>query len=137
MVRDTSRILPPETDTAIDLAGEVVPAGNVLRVLARLPGCKKNILNALINERRVFLNVGAVAPASSLTRFITAQDDNEKKTLAWGVITYHERDGISLRDFRPQVGLLESAGHRNIAVPMTRDYLDGCAHGLNRCVCEL
>jgi hypothetical protein len=141
MVRDLSRLSLPEIDAAVALVGKVVPAGNVLRVilngLTRLSGRKKNILNDIIDEREVFPNVDAVAPTSSLTRFITAQDDNEMKTLAWGVMTYHRRNGISLHDFCLQAGLLESAGHRNIAVRMTRDYLDGCAHGLNRCVCEL
>lgn len=107
------------------------------RLLDQVPG-QFDILNDIIKGREVFSNVGAVAPTSTLTRFITAKDDNEKKTLAWGVIT--DARGvmrISLRDFRPHVGLLEMAGHKDIAVRITQDYLETYAQGLNRYIREL
>jgi len=82
--------------------------------------------------------VGAVAPTSTLTRFITAKDDNEKKTLAWGVIT--DATGnmcVTLRDFRPHVGLLAAAGCKDIAIHVAQDYLDSYAHGMNRFIADL
>ena len=131
----------------IALAGESVSVGTIKllahmptplqRVLDQVPG-RFDILNDIIKGREVFSNVGAVAPTSTLTRFITAKDDNDKKTLAWGVMT--DARGvmrISLRDFRPHVRLLESVGYSVIAADMTRDYLDAYAHGLNQYVREL
>ncbi|HLO18826.1 MAG TPA: hypothetical protein VK206_28600, partial [Anaerolineales bacterium] len=56
------------------------------RLLDNIPG-QFDVLNDIIKGREVFSNVGAVAKTSTLTRFITAKDDNDKKTLAWGVIT--------------------------------------------------
>ena len=68
-----------------------------LRLLAHLPASLQRLLehvpnrfdmlNDLIKGREVFSNVGAVAPSSTLSRFISAKDDNEKKTLVWGVLT--------------------------------------------------
>jgi hypothetical protein len=55
------------------------------RLLDNIPG-RFDVLNDIIKGREVFSNVGAVAKTSTLTRFITAKDDNDKKTLAWGVI---------------------------------------------------
>jgi hypothetical protein len=107
------------------------------RLLDQIPG-HFDVLNDVIKGREVFSNVGAVAPTSTLTRFITAKDDNEKKTLAWGVITDaagHMR--ITLRDFRPHVGLLVAAGHKDVATRIAQDYLDGYAHGLNRFIGDL
>jgi hypothetical protein len=131
----------------IAIAGESVSVGSIKllahmptplqRLLDQVPG-KFDMLNDIIKGREVFSNVGAVASTSTLTRFITAKDDNEKKILAWGVIT--DATGvmrISLRDFRPHIGLLDSVGCRDIAVRITRDYLDAYAHGLNRYVREL
>jgi hypothetical protein len=107
------------------------------RMLDGIPG-RFDILNDIIKGREVFSNVGAVAPQSSLTRFITAKDDNEKKTLAWGVIT--DAKGvmrISLRDFRPHVGLLKAAGHQDLADKVAQDYLNRYVIGLNRYIREL
>ena len=92
----------------------------------------------MVKGREVFSNVGAVAPSSTLRRFITAKDDNEQKTLAWGVLT--DAKGvmrISLRDFRPHVRLLQSRGRMDLAVRIAQDYLDAYAEGLNRFVQEL
>jgi hypothetical protein len=103
------------------------------RVLGRF-----DMLNDLIKGREILSNVGAVAPASTLTRFITAKDDNEKKSLVWGVVT--DAQGvmfISLRDFRPHVGSLLACGRRGLAIRIAQDYLDAYAHGLNEFVRDL
>jgi hypothetical protein len=97
-----------------------------------------DILNDLIKGREVISNVGAVVPSSTLTRFITAKDDNAKKTLAWGIIT--DADNvmrITLRDFRPHVSLLEKIGRKDLAMRVSLDYLDAYAHGLNKYIADL
>ncbi|MEM7343342.1 MAG: hypothetical protein AAF485_03805 [Chloroflexota bacterium] len=107
------------------------------RILDKVPG-KFDVLNDIIKGREVFSNVGAVAPTSTLTRFITAKDDNDKKTLAWGVLT--DAQGtmtITLRDFRPQVAALAAIGHSSVAQRITQDYLDAYAHGFNTFIHEL
>jgi hypothetical protein len=121
--------------------GESSGVGTI-KLLAHLPGPLQNLMNAVPNRwdllndilkgREVFSNVGAVAKSSTLTRFVTAKDDNEKKTLAWGVIT--DAEGImhiSLRDFRPHVGMLQSVGQGELAARICRDYLNAYARGLN------
>ncbi len=97
-----------------------------------------DVLNDIIKGREVFSNVGAVAPTSTLTRFITAKDDNEKKTLAWGVIT--DAQGvtrISLRDFRPHVALLVACERKELATRVAEDYLESYVHGLNDLIRDL
>lgn len=131
----------------IALAGETLSIG-AIKMLAHLPTPLQRmldqvpdrfeVLNDLIRGRETFSNVGAVASNSSLTRFITAKDDNDKKTLAWGIIT--DAKGamrITLRDFRPHVALLITAGHKDLAVRLTQDYLDAYAGGLNRFMADL
>ncbi|GIK40832.1 MAG: hypothetical protein BroJett011_46650 [Chloroflexota bacterium] len=131
----------------IALQGESASIG-ALKLLAHLPTplqrmldqvpSRIDILNDLIKGREAFSNVGAVAPTSTLTRFITAKDDNDKKTLVWGVIT--DAKGImriTLRDFRPHVGLLEAAGQHELAVHLTKDYLEAYALGLNNFIRDL
>jgi hypothetical protein len=108
----------------------VLPAP-VQRLLEKIPQ-RSDMLNDLIRGREVFSNLGAVAKTSSLIRFITAKDDNEQKSLAWGVIT--DAAGvmhISLRDFRPHVGQLAAAGRKDLATWIARDYLESYARGLN------
>ena len=107
------------------------------RLLDNIPG-RFDVLNDLIKGREVFSNVGAVAKTSTLTRFITAKDDNDKKTLAWGVIT--DARGVmrvTLRDFRPHVALLEAAGQRDLARRLAEDYLSAYVRGLNQYVLDL
>ena len=107
------------------------------RLLDKIPS-RFDVLNDIIKGREVFSNIGQVAPNSSLSRFITAKDDNDKKTLAWGVIT--DNDGVmhvSLRDFRPHVGMLIHAGYRDLATRITQDYVDSYTAGINRYVQEL
>jgi hypothetical protein len=128
-------------------AGETASSGT-LRLLAHLPTSLQRmldkvpghfeLLNDLIKGREAFSNIGAVAPASSLTRFISAKDDNDKKILVWGVLT--DAEGVmrlSLRDFRPHVGLLIAAGHKELATRITRDYLESYARGLNKFIGDL
>jgi hypothetical protein len=92
----------------------------------------------LLKGREVFSNVGAVVPSSTLTRFISAKDDNDKKSLVWGVIT--DAQGVmrlSLRDFRPHVALLAACGRKELASRLAQHYVDTYAQGLNRFIHEL
>jgi len=86
----------------------------------------------------VFSNLGVVAKGSSLCRFHSARDDNEKKTLVWGIITdMHNVMHVSLRDFRPHVRLLSARGHRDMAIRIAQEYLDEYVNGLNQYIQEL
>lgn len=131
----------------IALSGESASIGTI-RLLAHLPAPLQrmldavpgrfDVLNDIIKGREVFSNVGAVARGSTLTRFITAKDDNEKKTLAWGVLT--DARGVmrlTLRDFRPHVTELVLAGCRDVASRLAKDYLEAYARGLNDFVRDL
>lgn len=107
------------------------------RLLDNIPS-RFDVLNDIIKGREVFSNVGAVAKASTLKRFITAKDDNDKKTLAWGVIT--DAQGVprvTLRDFRPHVALLESAGEGDLARRLAQDYLAAYVRGVNQYILDL
>jgi hypothetical protein len=132
---------------AIALTGETASMG-ALKMLAYLPAplqrmleavpTRIDMLNDIIKGREIFSNVGSVVPTSSLVRFITAKDDNDKKTLAWGVIT--DAAGImriSLRDFRQHVGLLVQVGQAALAERIAQDYVNSYAEGLNRYVIDL
>jgi hypothetical protein len=101
------------------------------RLLDNIPN-RFDLLNDLLKGSEVFSNVGAVAPNSSLTRFITAKDDNEKKSLAWGVLT--DAEGVmrvTLRDFRPHVAALTAVAQRPLARKISQHYLDSYADGFN------
>jgi len=120
---------------AIELLAHL-PIG-LQRLLDRVPD-RVGLLNDIIKGREVFSNVGAVAPGSSLTRFITAKDDNENKLLAWGVLTDAQQQmRLTLRDFRPHVAALVACGYQELANRITQDYLDSYANGLNRFIREL
>ncbi|MCL4868027.1 MAG: hypothetical protein KJ063_03585 [Anaerolineae bacterium] len=109
----------------------------LIQLLDKIPG-QFDVLNDLIKGREVFSNIGAVARTSSLTRFITAKDDNEKKSLAWGVLT--TANGVmvvTLRDFRPHVAMLAAAGHLDLAHRIAQDYLDAYVRGLNQYLFDL
>ena len=109
----------------------------VQRLLDDIPG-RFDVLNDIIKGREVFSNVGAVAKTSTLTRFITAKDDNDKKTLAWGVIT--DARGVmrvTLRDFRPHVAWLSAVGQRDLARRLAQDYLAAYVRGLNQYALDL
>ncbi|HSH05050.1 MAG TPA: hypothetical protein VLL52_21225 [Anaerolineae bacterium] len=97
-----------------------------------------DILNDMIKGNEVFSNVGAVAPTSSLNRFISAKDDNEKKQLIWGVMTdAHGTMHLSLRDFRPHVTTLLQAKRQDLATAIAQDYIDSYAQGLNQYIRDL
>lgn len=107
------------------------------RLLDKIPG-QFDVLNDLIKGREVFSNVGRVSPSSSLTRFMTAKDDNEKKELAWGVLTdADDLMHVTVRDFRPHVEMLTAVGRRDLAVRIIADQLDSFATGLNQYVSDL
>lgn len=132
---------------ALAQAGESLSAGAIKllahfpaplqQLLEKVPG-SFDLLSDLLKGREVFSNVGAVVPGSTLTRFISAKDDNDKKSLVWGVIT--DAQGVmrlSLRDFRPHVALLAACGRRELANRLAQQYLETYAHGLNQFVREL
>jgi hypothetical protein len=129
------------------MQGESVST-NTIRLLGGLPDSVKRLLdsvpdrfdavNDLVKGQEVFSNVGRVSSMSTLRRFITAKDDNEKKTLAWGIMT--DATGImhlSLRDFRPHVGALLRIGRGALAQRIAQDLLDTYAGGVNQFVAEL
>ena len=90
-----------------------------------------DLLNDMLKGTEVFSNAGRVADSSSLTRFITAKDDNEKKVLCWGVMTCADDTMvITLRDFRPWVMELQASGLEEEAQMVTQDFLDGYAEGM-------
>jgi hypothetical protein len=131
----------------IAATGESASLGT-LKLLAHLPSSiqhrldsiltEVDVLNDLTKGNEVFSNVGAVVPTSTLTRFLSAKDDNEKKDLVWGVLT--DAEGImrvTLRDFRPHVRLFVEVGYQDLANRITQDYLDSFAKGLNHFVTDL
>ena len=131
----------------IAATGESATLGT-LKLLAHLPAPVQHWLDAILTEvdvlnditkgNEVFSNVGAVVPTSTLTRFLSAKDDNEKKNLVWGVLT--DAEGvmrITLRDFRPHVRLFVETGYQELANKITQDYLDSYVDGLNQFVMDL
>lgn len=109
----------------------------IQRLLDKIPE-RFELLNNLLKGREVFSNVGAVALNSTLTRFMTAKDDNNQKQLAWGIITdARSVMRIHLRDFRPHVVELLSIRRRDLANLITQDYLDHYAEGLNQFIRDL
>ena len=109
----------------------------LVQLLDKIPG-QFDVLNDLIKGREVFSNIGAVVRTSSLSRFITAKDDNEKKHLAWGVLTTASGvTMVTLRDFRPHVALFAAAGQMPMAHRIAQDYLDTYVRGLNQYLFDL
>lgn len=109
----------------------------IQRLLDKIPE-RFEVLNNLIKGKEVFSNVGAVAPNSSLTRFMTAKDDNDQKQLAWSVLT--DSKGLlnmNLRDFRPHVSTLIAIGRKDLAELITQNYLDAYVNGANHYIREL
>ncbi len=138
-------ILAKAKDIAV--RGESASVG-AIKLLAHMPLPLKQLLdkiparyeklNNLLKGTEVFSNIGAVAKSSSLSRFITAKDDNEQKQLAWGVMT--DAKGvmkITLRDFRLYVAVLYNIGRKDLANQIVQDYLDAYAKGLNQFVQEV
>jgi hypothetical protein len=110
---------------------------SLLMLLDQIPR-RIDVLNEVIKGEEVFSNVGRVARGSSLTRFISAKDDNENKTLVWGFLT-DDKDvlHLSLRDFRPHVAALQQLGKNDLAEMMLKHYLDSFAQGFNEFVARL
>ncbi|NUM48244.1 MAG: hypothetical protein HUU38_26355 [Anaerolineales bacterium] len=113
-----------------------------LKLLANVPMPLQKWLNAysdrigwmndMLKGREVFSNIGRVVYTSTLSRFLTAKDDNDQKDLAWGVLTDKEDQMyLTLRDFRPHVAALFAVGQKDLANAITQDYLNGYANGLN------
>ncbi|MFO7541165.1 MAG: hypothetical protein R6X32_24245 [Chloroflexota bacterium] len=131
----------------IALAGESASVGTI-KLLAHMPRPLQQLLNKIpdrfdmlndiVKGREVISNVGAVVPDSSLTRFITSKDDNEKKTMAWGILT--DAKGVmvvTLRDFRPHVAALATLGYQPLAERIAQDYLDSYVYGLTSHIHDL
>lgn len=120
---------------AIKLLAHLPPA--LQHMLDKAPA-KFEILNNMLKGREVFSNVGQVVPTSTLSRFVTAKDDNEQKQLSWGVLT--DAQGvmrISLRDFRPHVAALAEIGRQDLANLIALDYLDSYVQGFNAYIRDL
>jgi hypothetical protein len=110
---------------------------SLLVILDEIPR-RIEVLNEVIKGEEVFSNVGRVARGSSLSRFISAKDDNENKTLVWGALTDdQDRLVLSLRDFRPHVAMLRRMGRLDLAELIVKDYLDSFAQGFNQFVAQL
>lgn len=131
----------------IAMQGESSSVG-AIKMLAHLPPIFQQILvhvpdhfellNNLIKGQEVFSNVGAVVATSTLSRFVTAKDDNGKKQLVWGVLTDANKVmHVSLRDFRPHVEALHAIGRHDLANQIAQDYLDGYAIGFNQYIHDL
>ena len=131
----------------IALQGESVSVG-AIKMLAHMPPIFQQImvhipdhfelLNNIIKGQEVFSNVGAVVATSTLSRFVTAKDDNGQKQLVWGVLTDSEKVmHISLRDFRPHVAALYAIGRKDLANLITQDYLETYAEGFNSYIRDL
>ncbi|NJN54835.1 MAG: hypothetical protein HC804_08835 [Anaerolineae bacterium] len=107
---------------------------SVQRFLDSIPS-RFDVLNDMLKGREVFSNVGQVASTSSLTRFMTAKDDNEKKELVWGLMTDSDQImRITLRDFRPHVRLLTAVGRPDLNIYIATDLLESYATSLNQYV---
>jgi pSer/pThr/pTyr-binding forkhead associated (FHA) protein len=90
------------------------------------------VLNEIIKGQEVFSNVGQVAPASSLERFMSAKDDGETKQMVWGIMSTSDgKMKLTLRDFRHPIVTLVKLDYRELAQLFTQDYLNSYAHGLN------
>lgn len=131
----------------VALEGES-PSSAAMRLLAHVPDSllklldeiprRIDVLNEVIKGEEVFSNVGRVARGSSLSRFISAKDDNENKTLVWGILTDDQEVlHLTLRDFRPHVAALDQIGRLDLARMMVTHYLDSFAQGFNEFVAHL
>jgi hypothetical protein len=132
---------------ALALKGESANMAT-LKLLGHLPDAVRNVLrkipenfdflNEMLTGEEVFSNLGRVAPGTSPTRFTSARDDNDAKTMVWGILT-DDQDvmHISLRDFRPEVMALFDIEQEPLAQMITQDFLDEFVGGLNTFVCKL
>ncbi len=118
-----------------------------IRLIAGLPGSMQKlvdgipgqftVMNDAIKGEEVFSNVGQVAVGSSLSRFASAKDDNDKKILVWGIMTDNDSQlCISLRDFRPPITMLALMGHQELAQQITQDFLNSYVVNLMKFIQE-
>ncbi|MBZ0283317.1 MAG: choline/carnitine O-acyltransferase [Anaerolineae bacterium] len=123
-------------------------SATAIRLIAGLPGAMQRLVDGLpghfsfINEaikgEEVFSNVGQVTPGSSISRFSSAKDDNDKKVMVWGVMTDNNNQiYITLRDFRPPVIALAQAGHDIVAQMIAQDMVESFAADLNEFIHEM
>lgn len=109
----------------------------LIKLLHEIPQ-QIDVLNEIIKGEEVFSNVGRVAREASLSRFISAKDDNENKALVWGVMTDDsEVLHVSLRDFRPYIAALHQLGRIDLAEMIVTDYLEAFTVGFNQFVATL
>ncbi|MEM6284836.1 MAG: choline/carnitine O-acyltransferase [Chloroflexota bacterium] len=132
----------------IATSGESMGA-TAIRLIAGLPnkGLQKladeipghlSIVNDAIKGEEVFSNVGRVTAGSSIARFASAKDDNNKKVLVWGVMTNDVNElYITLRDFREPILDIVREGHLEAAQLITQDFLDSYMRGLYRFAGEM
>jgi len=119
---------------------------SVREMLNELPQ-RIDVLNEVLKGEEVISNVGRVAKksaneptgrGSSITRFISAKDDNENKTLVWGAVTDdQEIFHLSLRDFRPHVAALATINKLAVAQMMAEDQVTAFATGFNQLVTQI
>jgi hypothetical protein len=124
------------------------PSTMAMKLLAHLPDSllslldeipkRVDILNEVLKGEEVFSNIGRVARGSSITRFISAKDDNDNKRMVWAVVT-DDNDilHLSLRDFRPHVQALAKVNRLDVAELILKDYLEGFVTGFNQFVEDL
>lgn len=123
-------------------------SATAIRLIAGLPGAMQRVadgipgrltfMNEALKGEEVFSNVGQVAPGSSLSRFVSAKDDNDKKVLVWGVLTDNNSVmHITLRDFRPAVIALALGGFHDLAQQITQDFANAYVKGLAKFVDEI
>jgi hypothetical protein len=118
---------------AIAVEGESMST-TAIRLIAGLPGAMQRLMDGLpghfafmneaIKGEEVFSNVGRVTPGSSISRFASAKDDNDKKVLVWGIMTDDASTlYLTLRDFRPPVLALAAEGQQRTAQLITWDFV--------------
>lgn len=118
------------------------PNQATLKLMGHLPEAFQNLLdkipqkfdflNEMLKGEEVFSNMGRVPPGTSPARFMSATDDNDAKTLVWGILTDDtDRLYISMRDFRPEVLALFEIDQANLAQMIAQDFLNGYVSNLN------
>lgn len=123
-------------------------SATAIRLIAGLPGAMQRLVDGLpghfsfINEaikgEEVFSNVGQVTPGSSISRFSSAKDDNDKKVMVWGIMTDNNNQiYITLRDFRPPVIALARAGYDIVAQMIAQDMVESFAASLTEFMEEM
>jgi hypothetical protein len=106
-------------------------------ILRRIPEQVPS-LNEIIRGDEIYSNIGRVSMGSSLSRFITAKDDGNAKSLAWGIMSNdHGRMVVTMRDFRPHVEPLIRSGNIELAQILAQDYVQTYTNNLMGLVARL